>query len=203
MWIVRNVLRGDLRFSRLELVIPAREEVDLDRALGREQAEGAEEIRIAFDEGYLQNVRKDEPAAAGAISPQDLGKHLDRFKRSIMREIRASLPADLMGGDQMRAELRELQESVVGGMRDLLEKVRFRLREERMRVVEDQTLGEAEMRARLRFLEEKERELDANFERLGREGDSGPEPSQLIRHAELLGGMSSASPAGGHQKEVS
>lgn len=192
MWIVRNVLRGSLRFAGLDLVIPPRGEIDLDQLLGRELADSSAPIKIALDEGYLQNVQKDLPARE-SVSPEQLTQQLEAFKSSILHEIRAALPGDLVSGQEIKAELGHLHESVVGGVGELLERVRIRLREERARVAEDRTLSDAEVRARLAFLEEKERELDSNFERLGHEAEPASGPSQLTRNAELLGGIGKGS----------
>jgi hypothetical protein len=191
MWIVRNVLRGSLRFADLGQVIPPRAEIDLDRLLGRERAEASTSIKIALDEGYLQNVHKEGPAH-DTISPRQLSQQLESFKASILQEMRASLP-EVLSGQEIKTELGHLHDSVLGGVRELFEKVRIRLREERARVAEDHTLTDAEVRARLAFLEEKERELEANFERLGHEAEPAAGPSQLAHNAELLGGIGTGS----------
>ena len=191
MWIVKNVLRGSLRFADLDLVIPPRAEIDLDRLLGRDRAESASSIKIALDEGYLQNVHKEMPVRE-SVSPRQLTQQLEAFKSSILSEMRASLP-NLLSGEEIKSELGQLHDSVLGGVRELLDKVRVRLREEKARVAEDRTLTDAEVRARLAFLEEKERELDANFERLGHEAEPDAGPSQLAHNAELLGGIGASS----------
>src|SRR5262245_40068616 len=191
MWIVKNVLRGSLRFADLDLVIPPRAAIELERLLGRDRAESAASIKIALDEGYLQNVHKETPARE-SVSPRQLTQQLEAFKTAILGEMRASLPT-LLSGEEIKSELGQLHDSVLGGVRELLDKVRVRLREEKARVVEDRTLTDAEVRARLAFLEEKERELDANFERLGHEAESAAGPSQLAHNAELLGGIGAGS----------
>lgn len=62
MWIVRNVLRGALYIDDLDVKIPPKEYFDLDD-LGRDKVEASSVIKLALDEGYLQNIKKDESQA--------------------------------------------------------------------------------------------------------------------------------------------
>lgn len=73
MWIVKNVLRGTLYLKDIGVRIPPKEYFDLDGA-DRQRAEGSAQVRLAFEEGYLQNVRKTEFATAGA--PEMLGSRM-------------------------------------------------------------------------------------------------------------------------------
>ena len=57
MWIVRNILRGTLQISDLNIKIPAREYYDLDQ-VGRQAAQNSTQLKLAFAEGYLQNIKK-------------------------------------------------------------------------------------------------------------------------------------------------
>ena len=57
MWIVKNELKGVLKFPGLDLEISPGGETDLD-ALGREKAEASGQIRIAIENEYLRTVRK-------------------------------------------------------------------------------------------------------------------------------------------------
>lgn len=57
MWIVKNELKGVLRFPGLELEIPPGEERDLD-VLGRERVEASGQIRVALENEYLRTIRK-------------------------------------------------------------------------------------------------------------------------------------------------
>src|SRR5437868_2438099 len=158
-WIVRNLLRGTLTFRGLNVSIPPKAQLDLDELLGRERAETSNQVLVAFEEGYLQTVRKDEPGSAardvaelGGVTAanveQALAGQLSAFKSS-MREDMGALRASLAGD--------------VRGMLDNLKVARSRLREEKERLLVDATLSDSEIKARLACLDEQERELEKNF----------------------------------------
>ncbi|MFC1587355.1 hypothetical protein ACFL54_03510 [Planctomycetota bacterium] len=63
MWIVKNVLRGTLYIDDLDVKIPPKEYFDLDK-LGRDLVGSSEMLKLAFEEGYLQNIKKDIEASA-------------------------------------------------------------------------------------------------------------------------------------------
>ncbi|GIW70628.1 MAG: hypothetical protein KatS3mg102_0170 [Planctomycetota bacterium] len=163
MWIARNTTRGRLRFPGLALTIAPGAEVDLDCALGRSRAEQSNQILVAFEEGYLETVRKDPAppaavrggtgAAGGGLDDARLAARLEAFKDSLRGELQ-----------QLRAALAGDVRTILGGLRV----ARDRLDEQRRRVLADQSLSEAEIRARLAFLEEQEMELVRNFDALGR-----------------------------------
>src|SRR5262245_47262006 len=98
-WIVRNLLRGTLTFRGINLSIPPKAQLDLDEVLGRERAETSNQVLVAFEEGYLQTVRKDD----GVPHPAELGgvtAALDAFKTTLredMGALRASLAGDVRG----------------------------------------------------------------------------------------------------------
>jgi hypothetical protein len=68
-----------------------------------------------------------------------------------------------------------------------LQVARAKLHEEKERVQQDTSLSDAEIRARLTFLDEKESELEKNFREVGKKksGDTGT--GSIAANAELLG----------------
>jgi hypothetical protein len=162
-WIVRNLLRGTLTFRGIGLSIPPKGQIDLDSVLGRERAETSNQVLVAFEEGYLQTVTKDDPlarrAAAGlgggeaSLTGEQMERALDAFKLTL------------------REDLGSLRASLAGDVRGILQELKVakaRLREEKERVLEDSSLSDAEIKARLACLDEQERELEKNFSEIGR-----------------------------------
>jgi hypothetical protein len=171
MWIVRNLLRGTLTLRGLGISIPAKGELDLDLALGRERAERSNQVLVAFEEGYLQTVRKD---AGGPEPSEQLEARLEAFKEQLSREL---------GG---------LRASLAGDVRDMLaglKVAKLKLNEEKERVLVDTTLSDAEVRARLAFLDEQERELEKNFSEIGRKRSGSPVAGNVVANADLLAGI--------------
>lgn len=164
-WIVRNLLRGTLTFRGLGVSIPPKAQLDLDELLGRTRAETSNQMLVAFEEGYLQTVRKDEPGSAVAMSggmvnaeiERALVGHLDAFKTSLKDDL-GSLRTSLAGDVRV--------------MLDNLKVARARLREEKDRILFDSSLPDAEIKARLACLDEQERELEKNFSEIGRKRSS-------------------------------
>ena len=174
MWIVRNLLRGTLTFRGMNLSVAPKGEVDLDALLGRERAETSNQVLVAFEEGYLQTVRK-ENAGGGEMGPGvgtvALETRLAAFK------------------DSLSKELGQLRTSLAGDVREILsglQVARAKLHEEKERVQQDSSLSDAEIRARLAFLDEKENELEKNFREIGKKksGDTGS--GNIAANAELL-----------------
>jgi hypothetical protein len=66
MWIVKNVLRGSIAIEDLRIKIPAKDYFDLDK-VGRDRAEASKQLKLALEEGYLQNVKKQDPGANEAV----------------------------------------------------------------------------------------------------------------------------------------
>ncbi|MHC4829804.1 MAG: hypothetical protein ACYTFT_05535, partial [Planctomycetota bacterium] len=58
MWIVQNTLRGTLTLRGLGVSIAPRGEIDLDETLGRRRAERSNQVIVAFEEGYMETIRK-------------------------------------------------------------------------------------------------------------------------------------------------
>lgn len=86
MWIVKNLLRGTLYISDLNLKIAPKDYFDLD-SIGRDRAENSRQIKLAFEEGYLQNIKKDIVHGAefvpGTMKLDDSSRALilDEFKK--------------------------------------------------------------------------------------------------------------------------
>lgn len=177
MWIVRNTLRGTLTFRGLGLSIAPGGEVDID-ALGRERAEASNQIQVAFEEGYLQTVSKDSPTGRQHSGPSvaeiesALDDRLASFKASLKDELQ---------------ELRTQLSGDVGGLLENLKVAKLKLNEEKRRVLVDSSLSAAEVRARLAFLEEQERDLTKNFTSIGRKADIASDGVEA--RADLLSSM--------------
>ncbi|NUN47295.1 MAG: hypothetical protein HUU15_00520 [Candidatus Brocadiae bacterium] len=87
MWIVKNVLRGSIQIEDLKVKIPAKDYFDLDK-IGRERAEQSRQLKLAMEEGYLQNVKKSDPGTNEAV----LVKEETRSEiKSKIEELRAAI----------------------------------------------------------------------------------------------------------------
>jgi hypothetical protein len=171
MWKVRNLLRGTLTFRGLGISIPPKGEVDLDALLGRERAERSNQVLVAFEEGYLQTVLKPSGDGAPAMDGGALEARLAAFKESLSEELGV------------------LRTSLAGDVRDMLANLkvaRAKLHEEKERILVDATLSDAEVRARLAYLDEKEQELEKNFSELGRKKSGSPVGGSVVANADLL-----------------
>lgn len=190
MWIVENTLRATLTLRGLGVSIPPGEQLDLD-VLGRERAESSNQVQVAFEEGYLRNVRKeptvdadppaaDDPPAAGEApltdDPETLGPpagdpeleigpahgaRLEAFRREVLAELRNLLP-DL-------GEPRDPSEHDVQQLVGELKLIRERFLSFSERVQLDSSLDPDEVDARLALLDVEERKL------LDAYGVAGPE----------------------------
>lgn len=198
MWIVRNTLKATVTLRGLDVSIPAGDQFDLD-SIGRDRAEGSNQIQVAFEEGYFENVFKGArgeqaaPRDGGARSPipglsaAHFDSSLAAFKQEVLRELRAQLPGGLTSEreDQlaeMRAALSKDMQEVVGE----LKLIRTRFEDARGRVKDDTSLSDAEVRARLAFLEEQEQRLLKNFETIGRQVEVEQDDSDVMNKADLL-----------------
>lgn len=173
MWIVRNLLRGTLTFRGLDISIPPKGEIDLDAVLGRARAEASNQVAVAFEEGYLQTVRQDDGSggAGGGASAAELEARLAVFK------------------DALSQELAGLRSSLAGDVRDMLaglKVAKMKLHEEKERILIDTTLSDAEIKARLAFLDEQERELERNFQEIGKKKSGSSVAGGVVANADLL-----------------
>lgn len=139
MWMVKNVLRGTICVNDLNIRIPPKEYFDLD-SVGRARAEASRQLRLAFEEGYLQNISKGElgrPEAAAPPPPRpatpppppaperDLSAQMEDLKRLLIRrpeedlkrpieELRAAVLQGLQT-DTVLQQLSELKRSMKNG----------------------------------------------------------------------------------------
>ena len=194
-WIVKNTLKATLSFRGLELSIGSGEEFDLDTRPGRGAAEGSNQLVVAFEEGYLQNVYK-EPQPSVSKAPDRVAATnggvtqagLDEFKQEVLSELRAQLPG--IGGNASSQQLDDVRAAISKDMQELvgeLKLVRERFASVRGRIQEDSSLSQAEVKARLAFLEEQERDLIKNFETVGRQVES--EDGDVMGKADLLANL--------------
>lgn len=215
MWIVKNSLRATLSLRGLGVSIASGAEFDLD-AVGRDTAEHSPQVAVAIEEGYLTNVfkapREAAPAAAPAAPaapPPDLSglvtsKDFESFKNQFLAELRGQLPAlaklDKLDqlqtgahqgpGVDFKGELegfrKSLSDDVKAAADEIKQVARDKILNEKRKILADQNLSEAEMKLRIAFLEEKERELESNFESVGHkvEGHDG----DVMDKADLLSG---------------
>ena len=201
MWIVKNTLKGTLSFRGLDVSIPAGRDFDLD-TLGRDSAEESNQVKVAFEEGYLQSVYKaprqqvdrDAPLAfsdhaetAFGISAEQFDDRLEGFKREFMAELKARVPvvSEASQLEDVRAAISKDMQELVGE----LKLVRDRFDTVKGRVLEDESLSEAEVKARIAFLEEQERELLKNFESLGRRVEQEDADGDVMGKADLLANL--------------
>ncbi|MBI2919618.1 MAG: hypothetical protein HYY18_00875 [Planctomycetes bacterium] len=271
MWIVKNVLRGSIAIEDLKVRIPAKDYFDLDK-IGRERAEQSRQLKLALEEGYLQNVKKQDPGSNEAVlvkeeTRSEIKTKIDELRQVILKspdketvlkaltELRTTL-AGSKDLDQIRADFDDLKKLVAhmdgegGWLKKEFDKIRasffdkekdektlmkrevLELRkavlEERQRsqVVLTQfnefrdtllkefkgllagmiaagprvvggeggisaegeriRLTEVEIKARLKLLDSKEKELQANFEKIGKQTEGEGDSAGI---ADLLGGI--------------
>lgn len=192
MWIVKNKLRATLTLRGLGVSIASGAEFDLD-AIGRTTAESSPQVTVAFEEGYLENVFKQPGAggaapARGAETPRDLltagefNQRLESFKAQFLNELKAQIPGlekldklELAQAPKdsvdLKAELENVRKAIASDMREVVGDIkvaREKIEAEKRRILSDASLSQHEIKARIAFLEEKERELAKNFESVGR-----------------------------------
>lgn len=206
-WIVKNTLRATLSFRGLDLAIKAGESHDLDVVPGRGEAEASDQIVVAFEEGYLENVHKEAPSAPKGggqlaapaavaalmqpgVSKEEFAEGLESFRQSLLDELRTRLseeqqsPSGSTDLEAVRAAISQDMQELVGE----LKLVRERFASVKGRIKEDSSLSQAEVKARLAFLEEQERELLKNFETVGRQVESDDD-GDVMDMADLLSNL--------------
>ncbi|MGE0709581.1 MAG: hypothetical protein AB7N76_20980 [Planctomycetota bacterium] len=200
-WIVKNTLKATLSFRGMDLSIAAGESHDLDIRPGRGPAEGSDPVRVAFEEGYLENVYKSAAAGDGAlpapspalfapgVSKEEFDHGIERFKQEMLAELRSHLARE--AGEQANsAKLEEVRAAISQDMQELvgeLKLVRERFASVKGRIKEDPSLSAAEVKARLAFLDEQERELMKNFQSVGRQVEQ--EGGDVMDKADLLANL--------------
>ncbi len=189
MWIVKNLLRGTLTLRGMDVSIPPKGEFDLD-TIGREKAESSNQVLVAFEEGYLQNVFKDQSAPAGGLDAGQLDDKLASFREQIMAELKAAMPQlpEAKEPEDLKGALAGLRKDLAGDMEHMLKGLRvakLKLQGERERLLVDQNLSKEDVKARLAVLEDYERNLEKNFERLGSQVQ-GADDGTIADRADLL-----------------
>lgn len=197
MWLVKNRMRATLSFRGLDLSIPAGEQTDLD-ALGRDRAERSNQIQVAFEEGYLENIYKAPAPAAQqpgppssalltgqlmGLSPERFDQRMEEFKQQFLNELRSALPA-VVAGEQSAALSRDVQALV-----NEFKQMRDRLELAKGQIKRDPNLSDAEIRARIAFLEEQEQQLLKNFETVGRTVQGQDGEGDVMDKADLLANL--------------
>jgi hypothetical protein len=119
------------------------------------------------------------------MTAEDLDSRLGKFKDEFLDELRTQLPrlADRTQLDDVREAISADVQTLVGELKEL----RTKFASVKGRVADDSSLSEAEVKARLAFLEEQERELLKNFETVGKqhEGDD----NDLLEMADMLSNL--------------
>lgn len=191
MWIVKNLLRGTLKFSGLGIEIPSRQEFDLD-SIGREVAECSNQLIVAFEEGYLQNIRKGEsevPVAnvlihSSSSSSENFSDSLSSFKNEFLHHLQKHFPELITEG-----MLLNVKDSIVGDLGSKLDQIKRKLQLARQDVLDSRDLSDAEIQARLLFLSEQERSLERHINDLGTKTLTDTKESELQEKANLLDGL--------------
>lgn len=193
MWLVKNTLRATLTFRGLELSIPAGETYDLD-SLGRERAETSNQVLVAFEEGYLENVHKAArvesdrlptqamPLIKDGLTTAEFEVRMREFQREFLSELKTHIPALATGGGEA-AVSQDVKQLV-----DEFKLLREHFKLERNKI-ERADLSDAEVRARMAFLEEKEQELIKNFEQVGRRVERTSTDGDVMGKADLLSNL--------------
>jgi hypothetical protein len=115
MWIVKNVMSGTVLVEDLNLKVPANDYIDLDDAVGREKADSSRQLMLAFEEGCLKNISKDDVAAAAETGENSPGE--------VHRKLNAVLKAMSSGTQNVEVlrMLAEINENIEGARRNILE----------------------------------------------------------------------------------
>lgn len=206
MWIVRNKLRATIKIEGTDIEIGPEAEVDLDLH-GRDVVDEMLPLAVAFEEGYLENVFKEStevPKSAAmnftpGMTSEEMTTQLAEFKKSILEELKQSLPQPVakeapaetetmvsaLLGEKIGAVQEELRAGVKGVL-ESLEAMQSRLSVEKQRIVSNPNLSKAEIRARIAFIEETERNIQTNFEKVGHEIEGAGGQSDVMNQADLL-----------------
>lgn len=202
MWIVKNTLRATIKLRGLDVEIPSGEEFDLD-TLGRNEAEGSNQVVVAFEEGWFENVYKasalDARETDFALEPLQEGKrergvtqkHFDdrmaAFKAEMLEQMRSQSEPVAAAADGNLEAVRSAMSDDMKALTDELKLVRTKFASVKGRIQDDPSLSEAEVKARLAFLDEQERELMKNFETVGKQVED--EGGDVMNNADLLSNL--------------
>ena len=171
-------------------------------------------IEEGYLKNVFKAPREAAPPSSGGstttIAPADLSglvtsKDFEAFKSQFLTELRSQLPAlqkldkldQLQTGahaaaagadlkDQLEGFRKSIADDVKAAADEIKQVARDKILAEKRKILADQNLTEAEMKLRIAFLEEKERELETNFESVGHkvEGQDG----DVMDKADLLSG---------------
>lgn len=206
MWIVRNKLRATIKIEGTDIEIGPEAEVDLDLH-GRDVVDEMLPLAVAFEEGYLENVFKESNETpksaqvnfAPGMTSEEMTSQLAEFKKSILEELKQSIPAPAAAkvpaetetmvsallGEKIGAVQEELRAGVKGVL-ESLEAMQSRLSVEKQKIVSNPNLSKAEIRARIAFIEETERNIQTNFEKVGHEIEGTGGQGDVMNQADLL-----------------
>lgn len=87
MWIVKNELKGRVRFPGLGIEIPPEGEFDLD-TVGRERVEASGQVRVTLDQHYLRTVRKTVTMEESELEKM-IESRVATIKEKLVKEINA------------------------------------------------------------------------------------------------------------------
>jgi hypothetical protein len=130
-----------------------------------------------FKAQFLDELRKQLPALQ-KLEQLDALKKLD------------TLSAQPAGPINLKEELEGFRKAIAGDVRQVVTDIQVakeKIDAERRKILSDSSLSEAEIKARLSFLEEKERELTKNFETIGRTVEAND--GDVMDKADLLSGL--------------
>lgn len=196
MWLVKNRLKATLTLRGLGVSIRSGDQFDLD-GLGRDLAEGSNQVQVAFEEGYLENVFKaprEDASRTGSLPVPGGGgraataEELEEWKRSFMNELKQQLPT--VAGAANASQLEQVRQAISSDVQALVNEfklLRDRFETAKGAVRHDPRLSEVEMKARLAFLEEQEQALLKNFDTVGRE--QRVEDGDVMDKADLLSNL--------------
>jgi hypothetical protein len=154
---------------------------------------------VAFEEGYLESVHKEARtppvrdleltgALSGAAARAATKDELEDWKRSFLSELKERLPVapSAANADQLE-QVRKAISTDVQALVGEFKLLRERFESAKGAVRHDPRLTDADIRARLTFLEEQERELLKNFETVGRQQRT--EDGDVMDKADLLSNL--------------
>ncbi|MGE3852883.1 MAG: hypothetical protein AB7K09_14160 [Planctomycetota bacterium] len=128
MWIVKNLLKGTLLVEDLKLKIAAGDYFDLD-AVGREKADESVSLGVAFQEGYLQTIKKEGASHEDArrptgislpgLSSDDVARQLAEMRQLLQQQQQIQAQQQQMAAaaqaNQMQTAAANAQQQQQGG----------------------------------------------------------------------------------------
>ena len=203
MWIVKNMLKATVLLQDLQVKIAAGDYFDLD-TVGRDRANESISLSLAFEEGYLQNIKKEGAEAEVSLTPGAAAMQATMANDSISHQLaelrqliaaqqqQAAMQQAMMatrmsqapmepahtgnsGGGSLAAEMKQamstMAQELAGSLRDQMAELsqqRQAVVAERREIMSSGKMDDAEMRARLAMLANKEAELKTNLDEIDR-----------------------------------